>query len=105
MVHCAHSFSSPATAQPRAPRFEIHADGCPQVLPRILGLFARLDLLPVDVRARRSCGGLWAALHVEIDPASAERAAEKLRAMVGVDAVVLIHAPAQVQPIERRLAA
>jgi len=90
MVQCAQSFPSQFSAPSRAPRFEIHADRCPQVLPRILGLFARLDLLPSDLRARQSCGGLWIRLAVEIDPASAERAAEKLRAIVGVEAVVLI---------------
>lgn len=95
MVQCAQSFPSQFSAPSRAPRFEIHADRCPQVLPRILGLFARLDLLPVDLRARQSCGGLWIRLAVEIDAASAERAAEKLRAIVGVEAVVLIHVAAE----------
>jgi len=87
-------FTPEFSAPPRAVRFEIHAQRCPQVLPRILGLFARLDLLPVDLNARQSCGGLWAGFSVDVDPDGAERAAEKLRAIIGVDAVVLVHAPA-----------
>jgi hypothetical protein len=104
MVQCAQSFPSQFSAPSRAPRFEIHADRCPQVLPRILGLFARLDLLPSDLRARQSCGGLWIRLAVEIDPASAERAAEKLRAIVGIEAVVLIQTSAAERQAPRLVA-
>lgn len=102
MVQYAQSFPPQFSAPSCAPRFEIHADRCPQALPRILGLFARLDLLPVDLRARQSCGGLWIRLAVEIDAEGAERAAEKLRAIVGVEAVMLIHAPAAERPAEPR---
>jgi hypothetical protein len=105
MVQCAHPSPSQFRAPSRAPRFEIHAARCPQVLPRILGVFARLDLLPIDLRARQSCGGLWVRFAVELDAARAERAAEKLRAIVGVEAVVLIHAPPANRPAEPRPAA
>lgn len=102
MVHCAQTVSPQFSAPSRAPRFEVHADRSPQVLPRILGVFARLDLLPIDLRARRSCGGLWVELAVEIDRAGAERVAEKLRAIVGVEAAVLIHAPTAVAAAQPR---
>lgn len=105
MVQCAHPFPSQFSAPSRAPRFEVHAARCPQALPRILAVFARLDLLPIDLRARRSCGGLWVRFAVELDAASAERAAEKLRAIVGVEAVMLIHAPPAKRPAEPRPAA
>lgn len=94
MVQYAHPFTPEFSVSPRAVRFEVHAHRCPQVLPRVLGLFARLDLLPTDLNARQSCGGLWAGFYVDMAPEEAERAAEKLRATVGVDAVVLVHAPA-----------
>jgi hypothetical protein len=94
MVHYARLSGSDATNPPAFPRFEIHAERCPQVLARILGLFAAQGLIPTEFHARQSCGGLWVYLHVDVPPERAERLAEKLRAMVSVDAVLLIQIPA-----------
>ncbi len=93
MVHSARPSGGDATNPSAFPRFEIHADHCPQVLARIIGLFAAQGLIPTEFHARQSCGGLWACLHVDVPPAHAQRLAEKLRAMVSVHAVLLIQIP------------
>ena len=94
MVHYARLSGGDATRPSAYPRFEIHADCCPQVIARIIGLFAAQGLIPTEFHARQSCGGLWACLYVDVPPAQAQRLAEKLRAMVSVDAVLLIQIPA-----------
>lgn len=82
----------------RLPRFEIHADRCPQALAKIIGILANLDLLPRDLRARQSCAGIWIAFEIEIEPARAERLAERFRALTSVVAVVLMPWPAEAAP-------
>ncbi|HVJ01414.1 MAG TPA: hypothetical protein VM662_04475 [Sphingomonas sp.] len=82
----------------RLPRFEIHADRCPQALAKIIGILANLDLLPRDLRARQSCAGIWIGFEVEIEPARAERLAERFRALTSVVAVVLMSWPAEAVP-------
>jgi hypothetical protein len=62
-------------------------------LARIAGVFATRGLIPSELIARRSCAGLWIGLHLDIERDAAERLAEKLRAIVPIDAVILVHAP------------
>ncbi|MBO9622728.1 MAG: hypothetical protein J7500_08445 [Sphingomonas sp.] len=80
------------------PRFEVHADRCPQALAKIVGMLANLDLLPRELQARQSCGGIWIAFEVEIEPARAERLAERFRALTSVAAVVLMLYPVDTAP-------
>jgi len=75
------------------PYFEIHARACPQVLARVTGLLARFDMMPADFRARRSCGGLWMRASFEAGGADHDRIAERLRAIIGVEAVLLFVPP------------
>lgn len=93
MVHVTRSTDTARAHATRFPRFEIHADRCPQLLARIVGLFAARALSPSELHARQSCAGLWIGLHLDVDRETAERLAEKMRAIVSVDAVILIHAP------------
>jgi hypothetical protein len=87
-----HACSSSATIS-FTTRFEIHAERCPHALARVTGLLATYALLPQDLHARQSCGGLWLRFDAELDRAPAERIAERLRALVPVSAVILIHPP------------
>jgi hypothetical protein len=98
MVHCALPLSGAFRATCDDPRFEIHAEPCAEVLARVSGLLARLDLLPTDLHARRSCGGMWIGATVEGDNIRAERAAAKLRTIIGVHSVLLIPAPTPAEP-------
>ena len=84
--YAAHASNTPRTL----PRFEVHADRCPQALAKIVGTFANLDLVPRNLRMRQSCGGMWLAIEIDVEPSGAERLAERLRAMVPVRGVVLI---------------
>lgn len=84
-----------ATAYRPHARFEIHAEPCPQLIPRVVGLFAAQALIPSDLRARRSCAGLWLSLEVDVEPDKAHRLAEKLKAIGAVEAVILICLPEQ----------
>jgi len=63
------------------------------MLPRVVGLFAAQGLIPVDLRARHSCAGLWLSAEVDIGPEKADRLAEKLRMMASIRAVILISFP------------
>jgi len=101
MVHCALPLSGAFRATCDDPRFEIHAEPCAEVLARVSGLLARLDLLPTDLHARRSCGGMWIGATVEGDNIRAERAAAKLRTIIGVHSVLLIPAPVPADPVDR----
>jgi len=101
MVHVARPFDCSSPGKCRHPRFEVHTDRCPQVVARAIGLLAARALIPTEFHMRQSCGGLWLAFHVDVDPHTAERLAEKLRAMVSVAAVILIHDPAKVDRSRR----
>jgi hypothetical protein len=90
MVHPAHPIASSYSAASPLPRIEIHAERGPQTLARIIGIFAAQNLMPADVLARQSCGGMWIGLHIDVEQRHAERLAEKLRSLVCVDAVVLV---------------
>ena len=92
MVLVARSSRGGDATQSRYPRFEIHAARCPQILARVTGLFAAQALIPTELHFRQSCGGIWIGLHADVSPDLAERVAAKLRAMVSVDAVILIPA-------------
>ena len=89
-----HARSSFAAVRP-ATRFEIHAERCPHALARIAGLLATHALLPRDLHLRQSCGGLWLRFDAEIERAPAERIAERLRALVPISAVILVHPPCE----------
>jgi putative lipoic acid-binding regulatory protein len=93
MVHTAHPASCAYQAHPTSPRFEIHADCSPQTLARIVGIFAAQNLVPSDLHARQSCAGIWIGLHIDMAADHAEQMAEKLRALVCTDAVILVPAP------------
>lgn len=80
-----------APARAHSARFEIHAAACADLLARITGVVARAGLMPLRFQARRSCGGMWIALEAEIDAEPAERLADRLRGLIDVGAVVLIH--------------
>ncbi len=90
MVHSAHPIAFSYSASSPLPRIEIHAERGPQTLARIIGIFAAQNLMPADVLARQSCGGMWIGLHIDVEQRHAERLAEKLRSLVCVDAVVLV---------------
>jgi hypothetical protein len=87
-----HAWPS-STTVPQTTRFEIHAERCPHALARVAGLLATYALLPLDLQARQSCGGLWLRFDAELDRAPAERIAERLRALVQISAVILVHPP------------
>ncbi|BBE35274.1 hypothetical protein [Sphingosinicella microcystinivorans] len=93
MVNVTRSIDIERARPTRFPRFEIHADRCPQAFARVVDLLAARSLLPSELHARQSCTGLWIGLHLDIDRHAAERLAAKLRAIVSVDVVILIHAP------------
>lgn len=93
MVQTTYSFPPAQTSDARCPRFEIHGRRCPQLLARVAGMLAARTLVPTELHARKSCAGLWIAFDLNVDRESAERIAEKLRAIVTVDAVMLIHVP------------
>jgi len=80
-------------AAPSSFRFEIHADRCPQLLARIVDIFAAGGVLPTDLHARRSVAGLWAGIEAPLTPDQAERIAQKLRATVGVAWVLVMPVP------------
>jgi len=94
MVHAVHPESFEYRTGSSLPRFEIHADREPQTLARIVGIFAAQNLVPTELNARHSCAGMWVALHVDMDSDRAERAAEKLRALACVEAVIFVPVPA-----------
>jgi hypothetical protein len=93
MVHSAHPIRCSYSAPSPYPRLEIHAELGPQTLARIVGVFAAQNLMPADLMARQSCGGIWIGLHIDVAPFHAVRLAEKLRSLVCVDAVILAQAP------------
>jgi hypothetical protein len=99
MVHAARSSVGSSAAASSFPRFEVHADRSPQVLARVIGLFAAQAIVPVELYARHSAAGLWLALHADVDPALAERLAEKMRSFVAVEAVILVPAAVAVAPV------
>jgi hypothetical protein len=80
-------------AAPSYFRFEIHAERCPQLLARIVGLFAAGDILPTDLHVRRSVAGLWAGIEAPLTPDQAERLAQKLRVTIGVAWVLVMQLP------------
>jgi acetolactate synthase small subunit len=78
--------------------FAIRAAAEPGILPRLIGLFAKRDLVPAAVQARRIGPGrdlLAVDLQVEgLDPGLAELIAENMRQMVSVERVLLAELPA-----------
>lgn len=66
-------------------RFELLADAEPGLLPRLLVPFARRDLLPDQVKARRVGDAMLASLEMEAMPAEMVHLVEgNLRQVVGV---------------------
>ncbi|MEI9984444.1 MAG: hypothetical protein WDN69_15310 [Aliidongia sp.] len=78
--------------------FAIRAAAEPGILPRLIGLFAKRDLVPAAVQARRIGPGrdlLAVDLQVEgLDLGLAELIAENMRQMVSVERVLLAELPA-----------
>lgn len=69
----------------RAIRFEVLADAEPGLLPRLLGSFARRDLTPDQVRARRTGTCLLVEIGLEALPTEMLHLIEgNLRQTVGV---------------------
>lgn len=56
----------------RLARLEVQADHCPQVLLRVLGLFAQRSIIPLSMAASRGADEI--ALTVEIEAPPAEQA-------------------------------
>lgn len=84
----------PDRAAPAPPvaiaRFTIRASICPQVLNRVIGLFAQQDLIPDAVSMARRCGTMVIRLRqTDLDERRASILAEKMRSLVMVQAVAL----------------
>lgn len=76
--------------------FAIRANAEPGILPRLIGLFAKRDLVPAAVLSRRF-GDQQLAVDLQIDGidrALAELIAESMRQMVSVERVLLADLPA-----------
>ena len=72
-------------------RFEVLADAEPGLLPRVLVPFARRDLMPDHVRARRIGTAMQASLAIEAMPAEMVHLVEgNLRQIVGVRRVEVV---------------
>ncbi len=75
----------------RSVTFEVLADAEPGLLPRVLVPFARRDLTPDQVKARRAGDAMHATLHVAAMAAEEVRAVEgNLRQIVGVRRVEVV---------------
>lgn len=105
MVQSAHSPAAAAACQVYSSRFEIHAERCPQLLAKIIGLFAARALMPRSLHARQSCAGQWIEIEIDVAPGQADPLAEKLRTMVGIAAVLLIVRPRAEHDAQRGLSA
>lgn len=92
MVQTVRADAVSMTCRAHFPRFEVHAQRCPQVLAKIIGLLAAQNLQPAEMHFRQSAAGLWMAMELDVEPAQAERLAEKLRSFVTVEAVILVPA-------------
>ncbi len=88
MSSISKSWPRVSRALPQCARFEVHADHNAQTLARLASLFAAMEIIPIDLHARRSAGGMWIGVEVEIDIAHAGPIADSIRAMVGVLAVI-----------------
>ena len=81
-------------AQPvdtQAVRFELLADAEPGLLSRVLGPFARRDLMPDAVRARRSGATVEASVDMHEMPSAVVHLVEgNLRQVVGVRRVSVV---------------
>ena len=76
--------------------FAIRANAEPGILPRLIGLFAKRDLVPAAVQSRRF-GAEQLAVDLQIDGIDrdlAELIAENMRQMVSVERVLLADLPA-----------
>lgn len=84
------------TGDPQAHVFAIRAEADPQVLMRIVGLFAQRSIVPELVTCRRSGERLEIAVEAVLaSDEAAERLLEKLRAIVLIgDAALLERAAA-----------
>ncbi len=91
--------ASPAagpTISPQTACFAVHADCGPSVMPRVLGVFAKRGLVPLQchsVLCPGPDGERQQDLHIDVqiagmDQATAARLAEDLRKVVGVIAVL-----------------
>jgi hypothetical protein len=65
------------------------ADPCPQVLARIIGLFAGQALLPSEMSASSTGRGMRISIEVDLSATQGARLSEKLRALVSVRSVKL----------------
>lgn len=75
--------AAPADEPPRRSEYRILAARTPQVMLRILGLFAQQDRVPDRVRMDIVDDTIWLALSIEgLTRHRAEIIAEKLRALV-----------------------
>jgi hypothetical protein len=75
----------------RAVRFELQADAEPGLLPRVLATFARRDLLPDRVKARREGNSMVVNVGMEAMPAEMLHLVEgNLRQIVGVQRLVVV---------------
>ena len=75
----------------RSVTFDLLADAEPGLLPRVLVPFARRDLTPDQVKARRVGDAMEASLHVAAMPAEMVHLVEgNLRQIVGVRRVEVV---------------
>ena len=75
----------------RSVTFDLLADAEPGLLPRVLVPFARRDLTPDQVKARRVGDGIEATLHLAAMPAEMVHLVEgNLRQIVGVRRVEVV---------------
>ena len=75
----------------RSVTFELSADAEPGLLPRVLGPFARRDLMPDQLRARRVGDTMQATVHVDAMPAEMVHVVEgNLRQVIGVRRVEVV---------------
>ncbi|WP_158745803.1 hypothetical protein [Acidisphaera sp. L21] len=75
----------------RPVRFELQADAEPGLLPRVLAPFARRDLLPDRVKARREGNSMRVDIGMDAMPAEMLHLVEgNLRQIVGVQRLVVV---------------
>lgn len=93
MAHDGRLTQSQSYSKHSCPRLEILAERGASSFARIADLIARFDVLPTDWHARQSCAGLCVRVDVAIATQFAQRLAERLRATVGFQTVMLIIVP------------
>ena len=87
----------PDAIGPATACFAVHAACGPSVMPRVLGVFAKRGLVPLQLHGAvcpAAGGGRQQDIHIDIqiagmEQATAARLAEDLRQMVGVIAVLI----------------